>query len=149
MFLEDDFVGAGLHQPRFRLLHADQAPTTNLTGGGGRVRAVYGVEVNDGDFFGGDDDWAIQVYLPDLYTASVDDAAGFQGPQVGQTLTMVITKSAGIRNPSEEGKHSVGYKFLGTTDDPDEDGEMKLKTIVLDDSGMSTSEVATYAKIEI
>ena len=62
---------------------------------------------------------------------------------------MVITKSAGIRNPSEEGKHSVGYKFLGTADDPDEDGEMKLKTNVLDDSGMSTSEVATYAKISL
>ena len=107
------------------------------------------MEVNDGDFFAGDDDWAIQVYMPDLYTASVDAAAGFQGPEVGQTLTMVITKSAGIRNPSEEGKHSVGYKFLGTDDDPDKDGEMKLKTNVLDDSGMSTSEVATYAKISL
>ena len=77
----------------------------------------------------------------------VDDAAGFQGPRVGQTLTMVVTKSAGIKNPSEEGTHSVGYKFLGPTDDADKDGEMKLVTNVLDDDGMSTSEVKTYAKI--
>ena len=148
LFLEDDFKVPDSISPG-SIYFTLTKPTTGLTGGGGRVRAVYGVEVNDGDFFGGDDDWAIQVYLPDLYTASVDDAAGFQGAQAGQTLTMVITKSAGIRNPSEEGKHSVGYKFLGTADDPDKDGEMKLKTIVLDDSGISTSEVATYAKISL
>ena len=146
LFLEDDFKVPDSISPG-SIYFTLTKPTTGLTGGGGRVRAVYGVEVNDGDFFGGDDDWAIQVYLPDLYTASVDDAAGFQGAQVGQTLTMVITKSAGIMNPSEEGKHSVGYKFLGTADDPDEDGEMKLVTNILDDDGMSTSEVATYAKI--
>ena len=146
LFLEDDFKVPDDISPGaiyFTLTN----PTHRFAGGGGRVRATYGVEVNDGDFFGGDDDWAIQVYLPDLYTASVDDAAGFQGPRVGQTLTMVVTKSAGITNPSEEGAHSVGYKFLGPTDDADKDGEMKLKTNVLDDAGMSTSEVATLAKI--
>ena len=148
LFLEDDFVVPGSISPGSIYFTLTNEPSS-LTGGGGRVRAVYGVEVNDGDFFAGDNDWAIQVYMPDLYTASVDAAAGFQGPEVGQTLTMVITKSAGIRNPSEEGKHSVGYKFLGTSDDPDKDGEMKLKTNVLDDSGMSTSEVATYAKIAL
>ena len=148
LFLEDDFKVPDSISPG-SIYFTLTKPTTGLTGGGGRVRAVYGVEVNDGDFFGGDDDWAIQVYLPDLYTASVDDAAGFQGAQAGQTLTMVITKSAGIKNPSEAGKHSVGYKFLGTADDPDKDGEMKLVTNILDDDGMSTSEVATYAKISL
>ena len=148
LFLEDDFKVPDSISPG-SIYFTLTKPTNGLTGGGGRVRAVYGVEVNDGDFFGGDDDWAIQVYLPDLYTASVDDAAGFQGAQEGQTLTMVITKSAGIRNPSEEGKHSVGYKFLGTADAPDKDGEMKLVTNILDDDGMSTSEVATYAKISL
>ena len=148
LFLEDDFVVPDSISPG-SIYFTLTKPTHRFAGGGGRVRATYDVEVNDGDFFGGDDDWAIQVYMPDLYTASVDDAAGFQGPRVGQTLTMVVTKSAGIRNPSEEGKHSVGYKFLGTDDDPDKDGEMKLKTNVLDDSGMSTSEVATYAKISL
>ena len=134
LFLEDDFVvpdSISSGSIYFTLTK----PMHRFAGGGGRVRATYGVEVNDGDFFGGDDDWAIQVYLPDLYTASVDDAAGFQGPRVGQTLTMVVTKSAGIKNPSEEGTHSVGYKFLGPTDDADKDGEMSLGT------------VATYAKI--
>ena len=146
LFLEDDFVVPDSISPG-SIYFTLTKPTSSLTGDGGRIRAVYGVEVNDGNFFDGDDDWAIQVYLPDLYTASVDDAAGFQGPEAGQTLTMVVTKSAGITNPSEEGKHSVGYKFLGPTDDADKDGEMSLVTNVLDDAGMSTSELATFAKI--
>ena len=146
LFLEDDFVVPDSISPGSIYFTLTDSPS-DLTGGGGRVRATYDVEVNDGDFFDGDDDWAIQVYMPDLYTASVDAAAGFQGPEADQILTMVITKSAGIKNPSEEGNHSVGYKFLGPTDDADKDGEMELVTNVLDDDGMSTSEVATVAKI--
>ena len=134
LFLEDDFKVPDDISPG-SIYFTLTKPTHRFAGGGGRVRATYGVEVNDGDFFDGDDDWAIQVYMPDLYTASVDAAAGFQGPRVGQTLTMVVTKSAGITNPSEAGTHSVGYKFLGPTDDADKDGEMGLGT------------VATYAKI--
>ena len=150
VFLEDDFQVPDDIAPGsvyFRLL--GDGPTAgddrDLTGGEGRVRATYDVEVNDGDFFGGDDDWAIQVFLPDFYTASVDDAAGFQGPMVGQTLVMVFTKSAGIKNPSEqkdrtvtnkmgqniivEGAYKTGYKFLGSEDDADKDGEMALQTL--------------------
>ncbi len=147
LFLEDDFqvpsdISAG--SVYFRLLGGTDAQK-KLTGGEGRVRATYDVEVNDGDFFGGDDDWAIQVFLPDFYTASVDDAAGFQGPMVGQTLVMVFTKSAGIKNPSEqkdrtvtnmhgqniivEGAYKTGYKFLGPEDDADKDGEMPLQNL--------------------
>ena len=151
LFLEDDFVVPDSISPGsiYFTVTGGTAAQKELTADGGRVRATYGVEVNDGDFFGGDDDWAIQVYLPDLYTASVDKAAGFQGVYADQTLTMVITKSAGIKNPSEAGKHFVGYKFLSPTDDADKDGEMELVTNVLDDDGMSTSEVATDAKISL
>ena len=147
VFLEDDFqvpddISAG--SVYFRLL-GGTAAQRSLTGGEGRVRATYDVEINDGDFFAGDDDHAIQVFLPDFYTASVDDAAGFQGPMVGQTLVMVFTKSAGIKNPSEqkdrivtnklgqniivEGAYKTGYKFLGSEDDADEDGEMALDAL--------------------
>ena len=118
LFLEDDFVVPDSISPGaiyFTLTHQ----TSGDTGGGGRVRAVYGVEINDGDYYGGDDDWSIQVFMPDLYTASVDAAAGFQGPEAGQRLTMVITSSADIKNPSEQGDHSVGYKLLGANDSPD------------------------------
>ena len=148
LFLEDDFKVDDISPGAiYFTVTGGTVYQRGLTADGGRVRATYGVEVNDGDFFGGDDDWAIQVYLPDLYTASVDDAAGFQGVYAGQTLTMVVTKSAGITNPSEAGTHSVGYKFLGPTDDAGKDDEMDLVTNVLDDAGMSTSELATYAKI--
>ena len=146
VFLEDDFQvdDIAASSVYFRLLGGTEAQQ-DITGGEGRVRATYDVEVNDGDFFGGDDDWAIQVFLPDFYTASVDDAAGFQGPMEGQTLVMVFTKSAGIKNPSEQKDSTVtnsdgdniviatgyktGYKFLGPEDDPDKDGETPLDTL--------------------
>ena len=88
VFLEDDFqvpddISAG--SVYFRLtgrwyLWLTTSTTETVTGGEGRVRATYDVEVNDGDFFGGDDDWAIQVFLPDFYTASVDKCGRLPGP---------------------------------------------------------------------
>lgn len=147
VFLEDDFQVPDDIAPGsvyFRLLGGTEAQK-DVTGGEGRVRATYDVEIDDGDFFGGDDDWSIQVFLPDFYTASVDDAAGFQGPMEGQTLVMVFTKSAGIKNPSEqkdrtvtnkmgqniivEGAYKTGYKFLGSEDDAGDDGEMALNAL--------------------
>ena len=67
----------------------------------GRVRSQYGVVINDGDYFGGDDDWAIQVFLPDLQetTQATGIGQGFQGAEMGDRITMVITKSAGIKKP--------------------------------------------------
>ena len=57
----------------------------------------------------------------------------------GDTVTMVIQKSAGIKNPSEAGSHSTGYAILGPTDNvpsgPSGSGFMK------------TNELATVAKI--
>ena len=85
------------------------------TNNGGRVFATYAVEISDDDHFGGDDDWDIQVFVPDFDTRDVDDAAGFQAPMMGEPLQMVITKAAGINNPSEahdnKNDYAGGYKW--------------------------------------
>ena len=114
---------------------------------GGRVRAQYGVVVNDGDFYDGDDDWAIQVFIPDLQETVGDGTVGtgFQGPTMGDTITLVITQPAGIKNPSEAGTHSVGFKILGPNDEPDKGGAIQMVDDV-DTDGMQTV-VKTLAKI--
>ena len=69
------------------------------------------IEIDIGNYFGGDDDTAIRVYIPDMSLG--DRSPGFQGPVAGETLTLTIHKSAGIKNPSEIGSHSLGYSILG------------------------------------
>ena len=72
------------------------------------------IEIDIGNYFGGDDDNAIRVYIPDMaYGDTPGISQGFQGPVAGETLTLTIHKSAGIKNPSEIGSHSLGYSILG------------------------------------
>ncbi len=87
------------------------------TSNGRRIYATDPVEIDtDGYFTHDKDDWHIQVLIPDMNTSDVDKYSNFDGPKAGQTLTLTFTKSAGIRNDSEEGTHSVGYSILGPTD---------------------------------
>ena len=80
--------------------------------------------VDSDDHFAGDDDHAIQVVIPDLCAGSTEAGAGAcdgqNGPQAGQTVMLVIGKTAGIRNPTEEKKYSVGAQVLplGTSAQP-------------------------------
>ena len=89
--------------------------TNQRTNNGGRVFATYDVEISDDDHFGGDDDWDIQIFVPDFDTRDVDNAAGFQGPMEDEPLQLVITKGAGINNPSEahdsNNTYTSGYKL--------------------------------------
>ena len=95
-------------------------PRTNDTNDGGRVYATDPIDVDDGDHFGGNDDWSIRVYVPDMNTS--DDADGFQWPDMGQTVTLVFTKAAGIKNPTEAGVHSAAYRVLDADGDANGDG---------------------------
>ena len=109
LYLEDDFQVPESIAPGsvyFRVANPTSAATAS-----GRLVAAAPVTVGNGDYFGGGDDWAIRAPLPDFNTGA--DYDGFQGPEAGQSLQLVILKSAGIRNPSEEGAHSVGYSALG------------------------------------
>ena len=94
-------------------------------GGIGRVYVTDPIEIDDDDHFGGDDDWSIQVQVPDL---NPDNDDGFDAWSAEQAmgLEIVFTKSAGIKNPTEAGSHSVGYAVLGPGDDANDGYDVRL-----------------------
>ena len=106
----------------------------------------------DGHFTADKDDYAIQVLIPDMNTADRSEFDGFQGPAMGQTLKLVFTKEAGIKNPSEAGSHSVGYSVLGPNDPQNNGPQKKDGDIRIYDDGSLTEEYAplkTVAKISL
>ena len=110
--------------------------------GTGRVYAVDEIEIDDDDHFGGDDDWDIQVYVPDM---NPGNDTGFDNWPADSTmpLKLVFTKGAGIKNPTEQGTHSVGYSVLGP------DGSVGDPQVKLDDVEDSGAPLATLAKISL
>ena len=126
LYLEDDFqVPDTIDKSSvYFTVHNPRREATNY---GLRAYATDPIEIDTDDHYGGDDDWAIQIFLPDFNTG--DDFDGFQGPMAGQTLQLVFTKSAGIRNPSEAGTHSVGYSVLGPNDDANDGPQVQLGTV--------------------
>ena len=153
LYLEDDFVVPDSIDRND--VYFTVSPKAVATGDGGRVRARYGVVINDGNFYGGDDDWAIQVFLPDLQEtvqgAGTTQGAGFQGATSGDTITMVISAPAGIKNPSEEGTHSVGYRVLGVNDAPDKGTADNIQDVITDAEAdpVVKNIVETAAKISL
>ena len=138
LFLEDDFQvpdSIARDTVYFTVSNRDGSRVSDDQNNGGRVYAAYAVEIDDDDHYGGDDDWSIRVFIPDMNSA---ENSGYNGPIAGQTVKLVFSKDAGIKNPTEQGTHSVGYKVLGPNDEPNEtDGIIQLGT------------VATLAKISL
>ena len=126
LYLEDDFqVPDTIDKSSvYFTVHNPRREATNY---GLRAYATDPIEIDTDDHYGGDDDWAIQIFLPDFNTG--DDFDGFQVPMAGQTLQLVFTKSAGIRNPSEAGTHNVGYSVLGPNDDANDGPQVQLGTV--------------------
>ena len=108
---------------------------------GGRVYAADPIEIDDDDHFEGDDDWSIRVFIPDMNNA---ENTGYNGPTAGQTVNLVFTKAAGIKNPTEQGTHSVGYSVLSATADANDGPAVELDDVM--DSG---APLATLAKISL
>ena len=75
------------------------------------------IELDTGDYLSGSDDHSIRIYLPDLSPGDTAAVAGFQGAVAGQTLTVTLSKAAGIRNPSEAGAYRISYAVLGPNDE--------------------------------
>ena len=132
LYLEDDYQEPGDISTADVIFSAtdgiDGKPSTagtpsSTTGDGGTFDASA-VEIDDGGEIGTADDdvVVISAKIPDMDPR--DDYYGYPG--VGQTLTMVVRTSAGIKNPSEAGSHSVGYSIIGGTDDRAGNAEMKL-----------------------
>ncbi len=126
LYLEDDFnVPDTIDRDA---VYFTVSPATPDTNNGGRVYATDPIDIDtDGHFTQDKDDYAIRVLIPDMNTS--DDADGHQGPMAGQTVTLVFTKSAGIKNPSEEGDHSVGYSVLGPNGDANSGPQVELDDV--------------------
>ena len=121
-------------------------PKREVTGNSSRVYATQAPEIDTDSHFTADkDDIDIRVSVPDMCTNATDDCEGANGLMSGDTVTMVIQKSGGIKNPSEEGKHSVGASVLGSTDNVG--GPMYKGSMVETKAG--NGELVTVAKIGI
>ena len=119
LYLEDDYQIPALitsGAAYFVVTNTADAVARLRTGSGAPVLSLSPVIVQTGDHFAGDDDYAIQVVIPDLCTSSNQAGQGTcdgqNGPEAGQTLTLVLTRAAGIKNPTEEKKYKVGAQIL-------------------------------------
>ena len=114
LYLEDDFaepdsISAGD-------VYFVSLPRKKVTGNGGRVYATVDPVISNDAYFDPDkDDIAIQVFVPDMCSNATTECEGDDGLKVGDEITMVVTKAAGINNPPEEGNHSTGYNVLPST----------------------------------
>ena len=134
IYLEDDYQEPGSIAKENVIFEARGAPTT----GGSNVDVnttftAAAVEIDDGGEIDGEEDAVvISARIPDMKDG---DATGY--PEAGQTLVMVVSDAAGIKNPSEEGMHSTGFSIIGGTDDR------------ADEAGMKLDDLPTWAKITL
>ena len=114
LYLEDDF------QEPESISASDvyfvSSPSEVTTGYESRVYATVNPEIDTDDHFTADKkDIDIRVSVPDMCTTDTPVCQGANGLRADDTVTMVIQKSGGIKNPSEAGTHSVGASVLGPT----------------------------------
>ena len=115
LYLEDDF------QEPDDISASDvyfvvSSPVHVTTGNGGRVYSTVDPVISTSDYFTPDKkDIAIQIFVPDLCPNATDNCEGDDGLNMNDTVSVVVTKGAGIKNPSEEGTHSTGYNVLPAT----------------------------------
>ena len=143
IYLEDDFGvpdSISTSNVYFRV------PGGNISlNGGGRVNAAD-VDVDDGDHFDGDDDYAIAILVPDMDPR--DDFFGY--PSAGADLNVVIDVGAGITNATEEANRKVGYSILTGTEDDNDGPEVFGPNIATDSDGIiGTSTMRTLAKVSL
>ena len=115
LFLEDDYFvpdPIGLRTTWFTVSGVAEPGKTPVSQPG-RHYPTDPIEVDEDNYYGGDDDYSIRVYLPDLSPGASENTQGFQGAVAGQTLRLIFHKSAGIKNPSMAGSHRLGYSILG------------------------------------
>ena len=146
--LESDHEGTGLLDKampvgstlKFRLVSlygSEDVPGPSFTvscislgdlGDVGRVHPTEPIVINVGNHYGGGDDWAIRVYTPDF----ADVVNGYPAPVSGDTVKLVFTEAAGIRNPIEARSYSAGYSILGPADLPNEGPQAALNPLRLE-----------------
>ena len=100
LYLEDDFQVGDIDESRVYFVGHST----------GRVYVTDAVAVDDDDHFGGDDDWDLRVYVPDMNPGN-DTGFDNWSADDAKNIRLVLDK-AGVKNPTEEGDHSVGYTVL-------------------------------------
>lgn len=105
LYLEDDFQVPDDIDPN--TVYFVGRPGSGI----GRVYVVDDIEISDDNHFNGDDDWDLQIYVPDR---NPGNDTGFDNWSASQSsgLQVVFTKAAGIKNPTEQGSHSAHYAVL-------------------------------------
>ena len=104
LYLEDDFQVGDIDMSRVYFV----GETT------GRVYVTDAVVVDDDDHFGGDDDWDLQIFVPDMNPGN-DTGFDSWSASDARGIKLVLDK-AGVKNPTEAGSHSVGYTVLAAGD---------------------------------
>ena len=145
IYLEDDYQEPGSISKDSVIFEVTGDPSGGVTATATPDTAFAAAEVeldDGGDIPGSDSDGdavVISARIPDMDPS--DETEGY--PLAGQMLTMVIEKSAGIKNPSEKGSHSVGFSIIGGTDDRADEAEMS------DIADTDNGELQTLAKISL
>ena len=105
--------------------------------------AAADVEIDDGgDLNGEDNAVVISARIPDMRSG---DETGY--PLAGQTLVMVVSKAADIKNPSEAGSHDTGFSIIGGT--ADRAGAAGTEDIGAGDNANADGKLLTKAKISL
>ena len=105
--------------------------------------AAAAVELDDGGELNGEDNAVvISARIPDMLSG---DGTGY--PLAGQTLIMVVSVDAGIKNPPEQGDHDNGFSIIGGT--ASRAGEAEVENIGDGDYANADGKLFTKAKISL
>ena len=116
LYLEDDYQEPSTI-PASSVYFVAESPTNPQTGNGARVYTTITPKVDTGAYFDEDKkDISIRVFIPDMCTNATGVCEGPNGLMEDQKLTMVIEDNSGIKNPTEQGTHSVLIDVLGPAD---------------------------------
>ena len=126
-------------------------PARAPTGNGARVYTTIAPKIDTGAYFDEDKkDISIRVFIPDMCTSSTDACQGPNGVDADQKLTMVIEDDSGIKNPTEEGEHSVLIDILGPADSVPKASDTLARNDALRATDPSTEHtLPTWAKISL
>ena len=136
IYLEDDYQEPGSISRQDVVFIATNANGTGTreTNDGGTVTAAA-VEIDDGGEIGNpdptkdadEDAVVISARIPDMNPR--DDSFGY--PVQGQTLMMIVSSSAGIKNPTEATSNSTGYAIVGAGEDRGDVADAKLTDLLV------------------
>ena len=131
VFLENDYAVPGsISTGSVSFIIGSGATPNNANAAYGSTISAASVSVDDGgDIPGTDTDGdahSIVAEIPDFDPRDDNRYFPNASPVVSDTLTLVIETSAGIKNPSEQGNHSIGYSVLTGVEIADGTAERRL-----------------------